>query len=69
MLPPGWLLGLLDEGAGADSEVNSLVPAWALGVQSYTPGQQNHKKINMTFDSSHRRKRPIGYCCVCNTLG
>lgn len=68
MLPPSWLLGLLDEGVGAESEGNPPVPTWALGVQSYPPGQQNHKTIRQTtFGSSRRRKWSVGYCCVCNT--
>lgn len=55
-LPPSWRLGPLDEGAGAEHEGNPPVPAWALGAQSYPPGQQTHKPVNTTLGSSRRRK-------------
>lgn len=70
MLTPSWLLGHLDEGAGAETEGSSLVPVRALGVQSNPPGQQDCKPIrNKTFGPSSRREWSVGSCCVCNALG
>lgn len=45
MLPPSWLHGHLDEGAGAESAGSSPVPVQALGVQSNPPGQRDCKTI------------------------